>query len=293
MVTTGTFDGVHVGHRKILNRLQEVALPIDGETVLFTFDPHPRQVLQPDFDLPMITTLEEKIALLRSTGLEHLIIFPFTREFSRTSSLEFVRNILVNTIGAKKLVIGYDHHFGRNREGTFEHLKEFGPVYGFDVEEIPAQDVNDVKVSSTKIRNALLAGEVHLAKEYLGAAFMLCGFVVKGNRVGHTLGFPTANVGLTDNRKLIPADGVYAVHVIMQSTGKTFKGMCNIGQRPTVLGTSRTIEVNIFDFKSDIYGEKVCIYFEKRVRNEERFPTVMALKAQLEKDEITCREILG
>lgn len=266
---------------------------INGETVLFTFNPHPRLVLQPDMDLRMITTLEEKVDLLRESGLDHLIIFPFTRDFSRTSSLEFVRNILVNAIGAKKLVIGYDHHFGRNREGTFEHLKEFGPVYGFDVEEIPAQDVNDVKVSSTKIRNALLEGEVALAKEFLQSAFMVTGFVVKGNRLGHELGYPTANIELADEHKLIPADGVYAVRVKRLQSGEMLKGMCNIGHRPTVSGTGKTIEVNIFDFEADIYGEQVRLFFEKRIRDEQRFTGIDALKAQLQQDEITCRAILA
>lgn len=293
VVTTGTFDGVHVGHRKILNRLREVAVRNGGETVLFTFHPHPRLVLQPDMDLKMITSLEEKVELLEAAGLDHLIIFPFTQEFSRTSSLEFVRNILVNAIGAKKLVIGYDHHFGRNREGTFEHLKEFGPVYGFEVEEIPAQDINDVKVSSTKIRTALSDGHIHLANQYLESSFMLSGFVVKGNRLGHELGYPTANVALGDEHKLIPADGVYAVRVKRQESGEVYSGMCNIGHRPTVSGTGKTIEVNIFDFDQDIYGEHVRLYFERRIRDEKRFDGVDALREQLKKDETTCREILA
>lgn len=266
---------------------------IHGETVLFTFHPHPRMVLHPDLDLRLITSLEEKVDLLRDAGLDHLIIFPFTREFSRTSSLAFVRNILVNTIGAKKLVIGYDHHFGRNREGTFEHLKEFGPVYGFDVEEIPAQDVNDIKVSSTKIRNALLEGQVALAKEYLQRPFMLSGFVVKGNRLGHTLGYPTANIELADEHKLIPADGVYAVHAKRMQHGEVHKGMCNIGHRPTVSGTGKTIEVNLFDFNTDIYGEPLRLFFEERIRDEQRFTDVNALKEQLQRDEAICRTLLA
>lgn len=293
VVTTGTFDGVHIGHRKILTRLRETAQRIDGETVLFTFYPHPRLVLQPDTDLKLITSVEEKAALLEEAGLDHLIFYPFTQEFSRTSSLEFVRNILVNAIGAKKLVIGYDHHFGRNREGTFEHLKEFGPVYGFDVEEIPAEDVDDVKVSSTKIRTAILEGDVALANRYLNSTFMLSGFVVKGNRLGHTLGYPTANIELTDAHKLIPKDGVYAVRAKSLENDRQFTGMCNIGIRPTVQGTSKTIEVNLFDFDSDLYGEHVRLYFVERVRDEEKFADLEALKAQLAKDEIVCREILA
>ena len=293
VVTTGTFDGVHVGHRKIINRLQEVARRVEGETVLFTLYPHPRLVLQPDLDLKLITTLSEKVDLLMEAGLDHLIIYPFTQEFSRTSSLEFVRNILVNAIGAKKLVIGYDHHFGRNREGSFEHLKEFGPVYGFDVEEIPAEDVDDVKVSSTKIRAALLEGDVSLANRYLNSPFMISGFVVIGNRLGNEIGFPTANIELAEEHKLIPCDGVYAVRAKRLETGEMLLGMCNIGHRPTVQGIGKTIEVNLFDFKQDIYGEHLRLYFVERIRDEQKFENIVALKAQLANDEIRSREILG
>ena len=270
-----------------------MAKRIDGETVLFTFNPHPRLVLQPDMDLRLITTLEEKVELLRDAGLQHLIIYPFTREFSRTGSLEYVRNILVNAIGAKKLVIGYDHHFGRNREGSFEHLKEFGPVYGFDVEEIPAEDVDDVKVSSTKIREALASGEVALANSYLASEFMVSGFVVKGNRLGHQLGYPTANIELAEEHKLIPADGVYAVLAKILPSGQVLNGMCNIGQRPTVSGIGKTIEAHLFDFEGDIYGEHVRLYFVQRLRDETRFADIEALKAQLKTDETICRALLA
>lgn len=292
MVTTGTFDGVHIGHRQILKRLQEVAEKNDGETVLFTLYPHPRLVLNPDLDLRLITTLEEKVELLRDAGLQHLIVYPFTQEFSRTSSLAFVRNIMVNAIGAKKLVIGYDHHFGRNREGTFDHLKEFGPVYGFDVEEIPAQDVDHVKVSSTKIREALMQGDVQLANMYLNSTFMITGYVVKGNRLGHELGFPTANIELTDEHKLIPADGVYAVRAKRLDKDEVLKGMCNIGHRPTVSGRTRTIEVNLFDFREDLYGDHMRLYFEDRIRDEQKFENLDALREQLKQDEQRVRQIL-
>jgi len=292
VVTTGTFDGVHIGHRKILDRLQEVAERIDGETVLFTLYPHPRLVLTPDLDLKLLTSLEEKVELLEKAGLDHLIVYPFTQEFSRTSSLEFVRNILVNAIGAKKLVIGYDHHFGRNREGTFEHLKEFGPVYGFDVEEIPAQDIDHVKVSSTKIRQALLDGDVAKANSFLNSQFMITGFVVKGDRLGHQLGFPTANIELIDEHKLIPADGVYAVQAKRLDKVEIINGMCNIGVRPTVSGTAKTIEVNLFDFDQDLYGEHMRLYFIDRIRDEIKFENLDALKNQLKEDEQRIRQIL-
>lgn len=292
VATTGTFDGVHVGHRKIIQRLNESAARHGGQSVLFTFNPHPRMVLQPDVDLKLLTTLEEKIDLLAQAGLDNLIVHPFTQEFSRTSSLFFVRDILVKQIGVKKLVIGYDHHFGRNREGTFEHLKEFGPVYGFDVEEIPAQDVDDVKVSSTKIRQALLEGDVELATRFLTVPFTVSGYVVKGDRIGHSIGYPTANIALPDAHKIIPADGVYAVKVQRMQRGTLYPGMCNIGHRPTVQGMNKTIEAHIFDFDEDIYGEHLRLHFISRVRSEQRFSNLNELKKQLIFDEAQCRHLL-
>lgn len=250
-------------------------------------------VLQPDVDLKLLATIEEKIDLLADAGLENLIIYPFTKEFSRTSSLFYVRDILVKQIGAKKLVIGYDHHFGRNREGTFEHLKEFGPVYGFDVEEIPAQDVDDIKVSSTKIRQALLDGDVALAARYLTVPFTVSGYVVKGDRIGHQLGYPTANLALPDAHKIIPADGVYAVRIKNLQSGDTFNGMCNIGHRPTVQGMHKTIETNIFDFDGDIYGEHLRLSFINHVRHEQKFNGLEELKNQLKNDEALCRNLLA
>lgn len=294
VVTTGTFDGVHVGHRRILQRLVEVAKQVNGESVLLTFHPHPRTVLQPDLELKLLTNLDEKIRLLEATGLDHLIIHPFTLDFSRTSSLEFVRNLIVNKIGAKHLVIGYDHHFGRNREGSFDHLVEFGPVYGFDVEEIPAQDVDDVKVSSTKIRAALSEGDVESAAAYLTYPFLLTGRVVKGDQIGQTIGFPTANLEINDPNKLIPADGVYAVKVnFPQRSDELALGMCNIGHRPTVHGTERRIEVNILDFDGNLYGEKLVIEFVSRIRSEQKFESVDELKNQLKKDEEDARRALA
>ncbi|NDH78594.1 MAG: riboflavin biosynthesis protein RibF, partial [Flavobacteriia bacterium] len=194
VATTGTFDGVHLGHKKILGQLVQMAHKVGGESVLLTFSPHPRLVLQPDTELKLLTSLEEKIGLLEQTGLDHVIIHPFTKEFSRTPSLEFVREILVNQIGVKQLVIGYDHHFGRNREGSFDHLKEFGPIYGFEVEEIPALDIDAVNISSTKIRSALTEGDVELAATYLGHPYIIGGEVIKGDQIGRTIGFPTANL---------------------------------------------------------------------------------------------------
>lgn len=283
VVTTGTFDGVHLGHQRILKRVKEIAAKDKGETVLITFYPHPRMVLFPDDnELRLLNTQEEKIALLGKFGIDHLVIIPFTKEFSRMTSVEFVRDILVNHIGTKKLVIGYNHHFGRNREGSFEHLKEYGPVYGFKVEEIPAIDVDHVEVSSTKIRNALLKGDITTANALLGYEYSLSGKVVKGKELGRKIGYPTANLKMDDKYKLIPADGIYAVGVEVKH--RAYKGMMSIGMNPTVGGTERTLEVNILDFNDDIYGETVRIYFKDWLREEKKFASLDELKVQLGQD---------
>lgn len=284
VVTSGTFDGVHVGHQRIIARLNEIAKQAGGETVLLTFYPHPRMVLFPDDnELKLLNTQEEKIRLLEKQGVDHLIIYPFTKKFSRLSSVNFIRDILVNNIGTKKLVIGYNHHFGRNREGSFEHMKEYGPVYGFDVEEIPAQDIDNVEISSTKIRKALLAGDVRTANLFLGYSYALTGKVIKGRQLGRTLGYPTANLGIPDKYKLIPANGIYVVEV--NYGNKIYKGMMSIGLNPTVNnGTDRTIEVNILDFEKDIYGDDLTVSFIDKIRDEEKFENLEKLKLQLGKD---------
>jgi len=294
VVTTGTFDGVHHGHRKILNQLNRVAKNIGGESVLLTFFPHPRMVLQPDLDIKLINSQREKIELLKSTGLDHLIIHPFTTEFSRTSSLEFVRNILVNSIGAKKLVIGYDHHFGRNREGSFEHLKEYGPLYGFEVEEISAQDIDDTTVSSTKIRRSIEEGTIGVANQYLGYPFPITGKVVEGERIGNTIGFPTANIRVKDSYKIIPANGVYAITVNFpgRSESPAIKAMCNIGIRPTFGGKFQTIEAHLLDYDGDLYGQELKLNFHQRLRSEMKFSDIEALKNQLQEDEKAARAAL-
>lgn len=292
VVTTGTFDGVHVGHKTIIDRLTGIAAKHDGETVLITFHPHPRLVLQKDADLKLLSTIDERIDLLAKAGVDHLIIIPFDKAFSRLTSLDFVREILVNNVGTKRLVIGYDHHFGRNREGTFQHLLEYGPMYGFDVEEIPALEVNDVNVSSTKIRTALQNGEVAKASEFLGQPYSICGEVVKGDQIGRSIGFPTANIHITQSYKLIPKEGVYAVNVIYGNN--SYSGMLNIGRRPTVGSNNDvTIEVNIFDFDQSIYGEHLKLEIIKHVRNEIAFDGVNELKLQLEQDLKDCKKILS
>lgn len=291
IVTTGTFDGVHFGHQKIINRLEELAIQHHGESVIITFFPHPRLVLFPeDNDLKLINTLDEKIELLEKSGIDHLIIIPFTKEFSRLSSLEFIQQILVEKIGTKKLVIGYDHHFGKNREGSFEHLKHYSTEYGFEVEEIPEQDINDVAVSSTKIRNAILEGNVNIANKYLGYNFNLRGIVKKGDQIGRTLGFPTANISLAETYKIIPADGIYAVNVYLDE--RKLHGMLYIGDRPTVNGKSKVIEVNIFDFSSDVYDQLIKVEFLQYIRGDKYFKSLEELKDALANDEIVVRKIL-
>ncbi len=283
VVTSGTFDGVHLGHQKVIRRLKEIAEQNKGETVLLTFYPHPRMVLFPDDNgLRLLNSQEEKIALLQGQGVDHLIIYPFTRQFSRLSSVNFIRDILVNKIGTKKLVIGYNHHFGRNREGSFEHLKEYGPVYGFQVEEIPAQDIENIEISSTKIRQAIQAGNIRAANTFLGYPYVLSGTVVKGKELGRKLGYPTANIVLSDACKLSPADGIYVVEVIYGEA--TYKGMLSIGMNPTVNGTERTIEVNILNFDKDIYGDKLVVHFIDKIRDEAKFDSLEKLKEQLGKD---------
>jgi len=288
-VTTGTFDGVHIGHQIILKKLIETAKRIGGESVLLTFYPHPRMVLQEQSDLRLINTIEEKTELLRQAGVDHLIIHPFTKEFSRTTSLEYVRDILSNQIGTVKLVIGYDHHFGRNREGSFEHLKEYGPIYGFEVEEIPAQDIDDVKVSSTKIRAALEEGDIETANSYLGQAFPISGRVIRGDQIGRELGYPTANIELSSQYKLIPADGIYAVKVKLDD--KVFNGMLNIGMRPTFEfeEPKRSLEVHLLDFKGDLYGQYLSLELMKRIRDEKKFDSKEELIEEIQKDEVRIR----
>ncbi len=280
-VTTGTFDGVHLGHKIIIERLIAAARTIGGESVLLTFYPHPRMVLFPDDDqIKMLNTPLEKENLLQASGIDHLVVIPFTKEFSRLSSLEFVRNILSNTLKAKKLVIGYDHHFGRNREGSFAHLLEFGSLYGFQVEEIPAQDIDHVAISSSKIRQALASGDLNTANSYLGYEYSITGKVIKGKQLGRIIGYPTANIEINDNYKLIPAIGVYAVKI--KYALNIYNGMLSIGKNPTVTENGPlTIEVNIFDFDLEIYHKQITVYFYKKLRDEEKYDSINQLKSQL------------
>ncbi|MFC5408920.1 bifunctional riboflavin kinase/FAD synthetase [Larkinella bovis] len=297
VVTSGTFDGVHLGHQKILTRLTEIARrgnsqAQEGETVVLTFWPHPRTVVSNDSQgLKLLSTLEEKTELLAEAGIDHLVVIPFTRSFSELSSAEFIQQILVEKIGTKKLVIGYDHHFGRNREGSFDYLKQHAHQYGFEIEEIPRQDVADVGVSSSKIRTALLEGDLKTATKFLGRPYSLSGTIVKGQQLGRTIGFPTANIQVDDPSKLVPANGIYAAEVIYK--GEKLGGAMSIGTRPTVGGTHRTIEVFILDFKQEIYGEHLTVRFIEYLRPELKFDGLAALVDQMNLDVEQSRRILG
>jgi riboflavin kinase / FMN adenylyltransferase len=293
VVTSGTFDGVHVGHQKILERLKEIAARMGGETVVITFWPHPRFVLHPEeHTLKLLSTFDEKIALLENLGIEHLVRIPFTPSFSQLSSDAFIRKVLIEKVGTRQLVIGYNHRFGHNREGSFEYLIEHAKEYGFALEEIPEQDVDHVAVSSTKIRNALEEGDVKTAHEYLGRPYTLSGKVVSGDRIGRNLGFPTANIQIPEPYKLIPADGAYAVRVEWQN--RLWDGMMNIGYRPTVSGNKKqTLEVHIFDFDEQIYDQTLRVQFIGLIRKEMKFEGVEALQAQLAKDRLAAQKILS
>ena len=290
VLTIGTFDGVHLGHQKIIQQLNEEAEKIGGESVLFTFYPHPRMVLYPEnHGLKLIQTQVEKIDKLRRIGLQNVIVHPFTREFSRLTAVEFVRDYLVNRLNVKKLVIGYDHQFGKNREGSLQFLLDVCDTYGFEVVEIAAQEVDEVNISSTKIRRAIQDGEMAKAQMYLGEPFELYGKVVQGEALGRQLGFPTANLDVESEIKLIPKTGVYAVNVLL-SDGLIYEGMMNIGERPTVNNESKTsIEVNLFDFTGDLYNEQITVQLLSRFRDEIRFDSIGELKEQLNKDENAIR----
>ncbi|MEJ1223147.1 bifunctional riboflavin kinase/FAD synthetase [Sediminicola sp. 1XM1-17] len=290
-ITIGTFDGVHIGHRKILERLINNAKLLDLKSTVLTFFPHPRMVLQQQADIKLLNTIEEKAKILRETGLDNLIIHPFTKEFSRLSATEFVQDILVDSLGTKKIIIGYDHRFGRNRNANITDLIEFGKSMGFDVEEIPAQEIDDVSVSSTKIRTALLEGDIETANNYLGYPYMLTGTVSKGKGLGRQINFPTANLHIPEEYKLIPKKGVYVVKSTIE--GQTVFGMMNIGYNPTVSGTEKSIETHFFDFENNLYDKKIQIDILERIRDEHKFDTLEELKAQLLADKKTSLAIIS
>jgi len=289
-VTIGTFDGVHFGHQKIIEKLVLEAKKANRKSVLLTFFPHPRMVLQKDNSLELINTIEERTHLLEKIGLDYLIIHPFSVAFSRMSALAFVRDFLVNQLNISKLIIGYDHHFGKNREGNIVQLTEYSHLYEFTVEEIPAQDIDDVSVSSTKIRTALAKGNLHTANNYLGYPFMLSGTVVNGKQLGGKIGYPTANINIKETYKLIPKTGVYIVSSKIQ--GVNIYGMMNVGNRPTVGGNHQTIEVHFFDFNANLYQQQLTIELLYFLRDEQKFDSIEHLILQLKKDEQTARDFI-
>ena len=282
IVTLGTFDGVHIGHNAILDKICKVAKHENLESVILTFFPHPRKIVSNNYDIKLLNTIEEKSVLLEKIGIQNFIIHPFDKTFSELSPREFVTQVLVEKLNIQKIIIGHDHKFGKDRAADFNDLINFGKEFGFEVEEISAQQINEVSVSSTKIRNSLLEGNVSLAKDYLGYPYVLTGNVVKGNQLGRTINFPTANIEIPEEYKLIPKNGVYIVTVNVSN--QTVFGMMNIGVKPTLGENKLSIEVHLLNFDKDIYNQKIQVHILERLRDEQKFESFEALKLQLEVD---------
>ena len=292
IVTLGTFDGVHIGHRKIIEKLISSTLEGTYESLILTFFPHPRMILQADSKIKLLNTIEEKSVLLGQIGLDHLVIHPFDKDFSRLTAEDFVKKVLVEQFNIHKIIIGHDHRFGRNRTATIDDLIIYGEQYGFEVEQISAQEINEVSVSSTKIRTALAEGNITLANSYLGYPYFFTGVVVQGKQLGRTLGFPTANIRIKDEHKLIPKNGVYVVQSIIEQ--RTVYGMMNIGFNPTIGEEGvLTIEVHFFDFNSDLYHKEIVISILFFIRKEEKFDSLLLLQIQLEKDKRVALQLLN
>lgn len=292
VVTIGTFDGVHKGHQKLLTEINEIAAAENGESLLLTFWPHPRFVVKNQAQsLKLLNTMEEKTKLLAHYGLDNLLILPFTPEFSELSPRAYVEKILVAQINTKVLVVGHDHRFGKNRSGDFDSLAQMSPEFGFSLSKISAQDINKVAVSSTKVRKNLVSGNIKRANAYLGHLYSLTAKVAHGQKIGRTIGFPTANLQIDEDYKLIPAKGVYAVKVYAQN--KWYNGMLNHGHKPTVSAAEEEaqLEVHLFDFQEDLYQQEIKVFFLSRIRSEEKFDTLEDLKAQLEKDRLAAKEV--
>ena len=291
ILTIGTFDGVHIGHNKILKRLIQDSKKNNLSSLVMTFFPHPRMILNKSHDIKMIDTISEKINLLEKTGLDNLIIHPFDNNFSKIRAKEFVEEILVKKLKIKEIIIGYDHKFGKDREASVEDLKKFGQDYMFNVKEIPAEEIDSIAISSTKIRNAILNGEIEKCNKFLGRNFILTGKVVYGDGLGKKIDFPTANIEIKETYKIIPKNGVYLVKTKINSN--TYFGMMNIGIRPTVGGTNKSLEIHFFNFKDNIYGKNVSIEIIKKIRDEEKFSSIDQLKIQLKKDEQFCLKLIN
>ncbi|MDB5191977.1 MAG: bifunctional riboflavin kinase/FAD synthetase [Segetibacter sp.] len=286
VLTIGTFDGVHVGHQKIIDQLKEEALLINGETVIITFHPHPRKVVKHKTEIRILNSLDEKIELLNNQGLHHLVVVPFTEAFSNLTAEAYIDNFLVSKFSPKTIIIGYDHKFGKDRKGDYHLLEDMANKYKYHVKEIPEHVINQITISSTKIREALLHNDLHTANKYLGYSYFFEGLVIEGNKLGRSIGYPTANLFIENEEKLIPGNGVYAVEVVVGNDTRT--GMMNIGIRPTINGISRTIEINVFDFDKDIYGNKMRVYLKHFLRAEEKFSGIDELKNQLAQDKLNA-----
>ncbi|AMD85216.1 riboflavin kinase / FMN adenylyltransferase [Capnocytophaga haemolytica] len=291
VVTIGTFDGVHCGHQKIIKRLTEAAKAEGLLSTVFTFFPHPRMIVQHDTQLRLLHTLAEKQTLLAALGVDLLIVQPFDKKFSQMSAEEFVEELLVKHLRVQKVIIGYDHRFGKNRTADIRDMHRFGEHYGFAVEEISAQEVDEVSVSSTKVREALLSGQVEKAESYLGVPYSLTGKVVHGQKLGRTLGYPTANIQVEEDYKLIPADGVYVVYSLLE--GRKVYGMMSIGKNPTIADKGSSIEVHFLDYDGDLYDKSLTVYFIKYLRAEQKFASVAALQQQIEQDEEQSRKAIA
>ncbi len=285
IVTIGIFDGVHLGHSKILNRITQSALDFNCDSIVLTFFPHPRMILDDKSEIKLLNTINEKVFLIEKTGLSNLIIHPFNKAFSELSAEEFVEKILVEKLNIQKIIIGHDHRFGKNRNANIDDLIHFGKKYNFEVEQISAEEINEVSISSTKIRNALSEGNIDLATEYLGYNYLLTGIVSKGKQLGRTIGYPTANIQIKEDYKLLPKNGVYIVKSTIKN--KTVFGMMNIGVRPTVNGVTQTIEIHFFNYNDDLYEQEIVVSILKRIRNEQKFESLDALKDQLALDKAT------
>jgi riboflavin kinase / FMN adenylyltransferase len=294
VITIGTFDGVHTGHQQLIKMLHAEAHAINGESVIITFNPHPRQVIaSQQSQVFLLNTMAEKIQLLEKFGVDHLVIVPFTEEFSHQSALEYIENFLVDTFKPHTIIIGHDHRFGNSRSGNFDLLEQIANQYNYKVKEIPAFMLEENTISSTKIRTSLTKGDFITTNYYLGYQYFFSGIVIEGNKIGRTIGYPTANLQVLDDKKIIPGNGVYAVQVnaTINGTSIQLKGMMNIGYRPTVEGTTRMIEVNIFDFDQEIYGETLTVTIKKRLRNEQKFNGLSELKAQLANDKLEAMQV--
>jgi len=291
ILTIGTFDGVHMGHQKIINAMVKQARKENLLANVLTFFPHPRMILQKEANIKLIDTLKEKEELLKGLGIDNLIIHPFSKEFSRLTAIEFTRDVLVNQLGISSLMIGYDHRFGKNREASVEDLMAYGKTYDFDVTIIPPQDIASITVSSTKVRKAIMASDFEKTQQFLGRPFQLLGTVTKGDGLGRTIAFPTANIHIEETYKLLPPKGVYLVKIQYQQ--ENFSGMMNVGNRPTINGNNQTLEVHIFDFIKSIYGQELKVSMLKKIRDEIKFDSLEALKSQLKKDQEICKRTLA